>query len=556
MCRPLGTGLAVVFCLLANPSVAGESRTCLPWSVLATQPDFATELHGLHDLARLCAELNGTEEVGADVDEKRTSLQEVAGKTGVLALEARCCLARLDRNPLSNRTVWENLGLLRTESLGLDVLVDRAQLVDGLDVVVRLPKTGQWPEVATGLASLAFGNLPIDESVTGPSDESLQLATKMWPSVAHTWLKAHRAEHGEKPRLRKVMEWLNLTPGMNENTGVSGIGSVLLFLPTGVRYKQISAGVRNFLRLVSVKNSLSEWIMLAPEDGELDARIAELQVTGYTADPVIGPLVRTDLGRWPDPTKSFTWVARHGVGASGALRLGPGVKEELLAHAKAFGVENGEETIPEPIVVVGPPGKRLERWSTELRGLLGPDARVTTLAHAADEQNLTAYAEMVKAQQPETVIVVSSGQHIDRIFRYLAHVGIRGRRGGKTVHEGDYHPYIIVPGSISHDPSMVRRNKNYLDGVRLSTDIAPTHSWQSHPLLKLYIDTYQAYPPVYGIRVAALIERLDSVRNGSDIRQLEGKTSFGVVESHNDTLTFPMLTYIFAGRRFRQTPTR
>ncbi len=554
--RTIGLSALLLFCLVSTVARAADTRTCLPWSVLAVQSDYATELHAIEDLVRTCAHLTAVKNPETDEEEKLAVLQEVAARTGVLAMEARCCLARIVTSPAFNRTTWTDLGLLRTETIGLDVLVERAHLADGLDAVVRMPRFGQWPDVAYGLAQDAFDALPVDEALTGPADDSLRLAVHMWPDVAGKWLQDHRKDHVDKPRIVKVSKWLDVVPGSGETTDAGGIAAVLLFLPTETRYKQISNGVRNFLRLMTVRKKLSQWVMLAPEDGELGARIAELQVTGYQANPVIGPLVRTDLGRWPDPARPLTWIARHGVGGPGAFRLGPGVREELLAHAKAFAVETGEETIPEPIVVVGPPGVRLERWSKELRVLLGADAKVTTLAHAIDEQNLTAYAEMVKAQQPETVVVVSSGQTIDRIFRYLAHVGIRSRRRGKTVHDGDYHPYIIVPGSISHDPSLVRRNKNYLDGVRLSTDLAPAHKWQDHRLLKLYIDTYQAYPPVYAIRVAALIERLDTARARVDARDLGGKTSFGTLIVDNDTLTFPMHTYIFAGRWFRRLPKR
>ena len=129
------------------------------------------------------------------------------------------------------------------------------------------------------------------------------------------------------------------------------------------------------------------------------------------------------------------------------------------------------------------------------------------LTYDPKETNLSSYAEFVRQSAPGTIILAVPHTDIDRVLRYLARAGIWASRKGKQIRKGELHPIIIGPSSLGLDRKLKQRNRDYLDGVRIASDVVMIEDWVQWPGVEEYIAQEKAYPPIAALRIAAALDR-------------------------------------------------
>ena len=174
----------LIFVIWAPRASYGETvKYCLPASVLASQADYGqqrSKAGSVAQIGHLLEERLGTSEA---LDSLVAQMELEATGTGVAAFEARCWLARTGLST-TDRDLWMMIGPLRLESTGVRSWIWAAQQPNGLDRLVRLPRSGNWGSFADALAVSAFSNLQPDDGKNGPSPDALNLATERWKDLA------------------------------------------------------------------------------------------------------------------------------------------------------------------------------------------------------------------------------------------------------------------------------------------------------------------------------------------------------------------------------------
>ncbi len=238
------------------------------------------------------------------------------------------------------------------------------------------------------------------------------------------------------------------------------------------------------------------------------------------------------------------------------LRLGPRRVTALAAHRVALG-----GSLPPPVLVLGRAGPGIEAWRAAAAKAEGDAARVTALAYDEAETDLGAFAELVRQGRPGTIVLAAPNRDSDRLLRFLARAGVWAKREGKPVRDGEIHAVFVAPASYALDPGLVERNKDYLDGVRVASDLPPARELARLPTVGTFVERTGGYPALYAIRLAAALERAEDavLRDETGRAQLQptdltGPTRFGAISLEEGSLTFPMRVFMFARGRFKAVP--
>jgi len=541
---------------LLMPASAGEKVNCIPWSVLAAQEGFTEQLDKL-------------------AKQKEQERSVLAGNEALpsptlmgslpFPLENNCRMQADFRSDAEALSFWNALGPLRfnTET-SLPVLRRIAETPQAFDYLVRLPSIAGWDEVAYHFASGAFERLDVSQEEFGPELQNLHAAAKRWPNLARRWLSLQRSEDRLSSYFQAITQAVGDLEEDEEPQNVNGGTPIIpMIMPHQGRGARTARAIKKFLRIYGAR---VQWDLILTDIAEENAGpedLAELQSKGANPVAIVGPLVRQNL-ELPVLTESGNKPVFFRLGAqqagsaeNGSFRLGPQLSDQLRAHAL-----NAGGILKEPLLVIGPPGKKIEQWRIAADEVLGVDEDprsmgAMVLTYDPKETNLSSYADFVRQSAPGTIILAVPHTDVDRVLRYLARAGVWASRKGKQIRKGELHPVIIGPSSLGLDRKLKQRNRDYLDGVRIASDVVMIENWIQWPGVEEYIAQEKAYPPIAALRIAAALDRVQwqlsaqqEVSGNNAGSWLPGESTIAPLELSNGALAFPMKIYIFSGKQF------
>ncbi len=530
--------------LLSGLASAREPFPCLPWAVLAVQPDFAMALPRLRELwGALDAMALADRAPGGRGDRLKRRL---AREGGALGAEARCLQLRSpSEGPLGQRS-WETLGPLRLSGQMVAALFS-APTAPRLAQILRLPDVGGWRPTARALARRYFEGLPPEPSDAWPAPAALRRAKGRWPDLVDSWAATPQ---GPERRALDLAMGEEARPEMPHTDPLRG-RAVHLLLPTQGRLRSLGDAILAYLRLAArevpwrlrVTASASSASPLYPT-GPVQGRGARIQVNIAPGPGHEAP--------GSSPAAALVHLGGEPATAASELGFGPALDDELQAHLRAL-----PPGTPAPVVLLGSGTVALDRWRTAFARAGWPAEAILQVPIEPGATDLGPAARRAKALHPELLVLVIAHGESDRLLRYLSSAGVWARRPGKKVRPGELHPWILAPASFAFDPELQRRNRDYLDGVRVAPDLPPIDRWQALPAVATYMERYRAYPPVLALRLAALLSRLDTVRNvdpaGLQAR-MPGRTPFGTLRADGAHLSLRAHAQVFRHGAFVALP--
>ena len=536
----------VLLLALLGAAPASERSTCLPWSVLAMQPDLEQRMARVEALA--------------DVSDRK-AMEDYARYGGIVGAEARCNNARMDKGADAAQKLWHHLGPLRLDPfLAPPTLMEISRGPRALSLIVGLPEVGAWGPVSRALAARAFEALPAEHEPGDPSVEEVAAAARRWPGIAGRWLDARRSEGRDGERMKTLSDALSrgTKNGGEVVDATPALPAAILLASQSGGLGRLEEATRAFLRHAAAEKGSGLRLLRAASDGEWPREATRLAQAGIGVRVVASMSLRAlpPGGALAGPAADALWLLAQGAPADlegeQVVRLGPQRATALAAHRAALG-----GSFPPPVLVLGRAGPGIEAWRAAAAQEEGDAARVTALAYDENETDLGAFAELVRQGRPGTIILAAPNRDSDRLLRFLARAGVWATRDGKPIREGEIHAVFIAPASYALDPGLVERNKDYLDGVRVGSDLPPASELARLPTVGSFVERTGGYPALYAIRLAAALERAEDavLRDETGLAPLQaadlaGPTRFGPLSLHEGSLTFPMRVFMFARGRF------
>jgi len=545
-----------------HPGSSGDGDNCLTWSVLASQPEFAAYLD------ELSTHPENPDEASASEPNQETATASGLAQpepTSPFPLENHCRSRAAFTSDAEAINFWQRMGPLRLNArTSLPALSRVAYTPQAFDYLVRLPGIGGWEATAYHFASGAFERLDVAQEDIGPELQNLHAAAQRWPKLAIRWLSLQKHEDKESSYFQAITQAVG---ELEDSTDVElvrdGTPVIPIIMPHDGRGARTARAILRFLRIYGTQVQWNFVLSDIPEETASPEQLATLQSKGANLISVVGPLIRKDL-ELPVLTERgnqpiFFRLSGSGPNASdsGVYKLVPQLQDQLRAHSL-----QSQGKLQEPLLVIGPPGKKIEQWRIAADQVLGVDHNpksmgAMVLTYDPKEPNLATFAEFVRQSAPGTIILATPHNDVDRVLRYLARAGVWAYRKGKKIRPGEVHPIIIGPNSFGLDAKLKQRNRDYLDGVRIASDMPMIEDWQQWPGVSQYIKTEKAYPPIAALRIAAALDRVherlaseQDVNGNNSAEWIGGKTQMGRLVLEEGALTFPIKVYIFSARQF------
>ena len=539
--------LAMGLFMVAGPlCTASAQPTCLPWSVLGQLEGFSS---AKDDLVRIGKIASGPAESSEILDE----LKGLVTREDVIGAEARCWERLLFGDPSK---VWHQLAGLRLDASGLRVF-------NGLDApsklqwLTRFPTVYPWTRFSSSLTYDVLDEYAIHASTEGVNPEHVERLILRWPEIAHSWMSQNEGGNGNEVLRSALLQGFQTSAPEDVSQSLSKLKVLGVVRSANARSAALVTKLIDFLRHMMRENP-SDTMLMSLSANQTIWSPQEMREQGFDVRVVfdvkgeIEPVART---RRFFPGTYYLTMRPSLNDSPHSLALSLNEEQQLRS------LQDHKGGIPEPVVVLGRDSPRFQRWIRGLERLEGLNEVVLPVVVPKDVTDLSSQAKAVMGHKPGTLILAISHSDSDSFLRFLAQAGVWAKGSQEEVRPEEHHCLMLVPSSFAQDPQLINRNRHYLKGVEIVSDIPPLSDWKKIPVVKSFVREQRAYPPLLGLRVAAVLERLRHSQNsgddasdpvdGTEPQWLEGQTIFGALKIQNGALTFPVQHYMFAAGRFQ-----